>query len=204
MKLVRLILLLAASLGYVHSGAVAQDSASAAQSFDESGKTRIDGRSVSYLIRRLPVESFPELPPPMARVLADRGCLIPQSYQAHHPENVIHGSFERPGSSDWAALCSEQGRVDLLVFFGRSPEKPIKLVSTQELARLQRHDPTGVFGFNWGIDSATPEQVREAQAAMEHHPPLLDHDALAETTLGQGTVYHFYTHDAWTRVDVPQ
>jgi hypothetical protein len=39
---------------------------------------------------------------------------------------------------------------------------------------------------------------------MEHHPPLLDHDALVETTLGQGTVYHFYTHDAWTRVDVPQ
>lgn len=170
----------------------------------ESGKIPLGGRTVPYLIRRLPVESFPELPGVIAGVLNDRGCLIPQSYQAHHPENVIHGSFERPGSSDWAVLCSEQGRVDLLVFFARTPDKPIKLVSTPELERLQRHDSTGVLGFNWGIDPASPEQVREAQAGMAHRPPPLDHDALVETVLSQGTVYHFYTHNAWTTVDVPQ
>lgn len=204
MKPGHLILLLAASLGCVHSGAAAQDSASSAQSFNESGKTRVDGHSVPYLIRRLPVESFPELPGVIAGILNDRGCLIPQTYEAHHPENVIQGSFERAGSSDWAVLCSEQGRVDLLVFFARTPDKPIKLVSTPELERLQRHDSTGVLGFNWGIDPASPEQVREAQAGMAHRPPPLDHDALVETVLSQGTVYHFYTHNAWTTVDVPQ
>lgn len=203
MKLGRLILLLAASLGYAHSGAVAQESDSAAQSFNESGKTSIEGHSVSYLIRRLPVDSFPDLPDAIAGVLVQRGCLIPQTYQARRPENVIHASFERPGSSDWAVLCSEHGRVDLLVFFARNPDKPVRLASAAEMDRLQRHDSSGVFGFDWGIDPASPKQVREAQAGMEHHPPLLDHDALLETVLNQRAVYHFYAHNAWNMLDVP-
>jgi hypothetical protein len=39
---------------------------------------------------------------------------------------------------------------------------------------------------------------------MEHRPPPLDHDALADTVLNLKTVYHFYTHSAWTVVDTPQ
>lgn len=202
MKFGRIILALAASLAYADPGAFSQGSVSSTQSFNESGTTRIDGRVVSYLIRRLPVDSFPDLPDAIAGVLTERGCLIPQTYQAHHPENVIHGSFERPGSSDWAVLCSAQGRVDLLVFFARAPEKPIKLVSVPELERLQRHDSSGVFGFNWGIDPATPEQVHEARAGMQRHPPPIDHDALTETVLNQKTVYHFYAHNAWNFLEV--
>lgn len=201
MKVAGFILLLAASL------VSAQDATSATSnlpvSFNESGKTSIDGRTVSYLIRRLPVDSFPDLPDTIAGVLSQRGCLVPQTYEAHRPENVIHASFEQAGSSDWAVLCSVHGSVDLLVFFARSPEKPVTVASVPELERLQRHDLTGVYGFDWGIDPASPERVREAQAGMEHHPPALDHDALAETVLNQKTVYHFYVHNAWTIVDVP-
>lgn len=203
MRLAALILVLGPSLAYFRPGAVAQDLASTAQSFNESGTVRIEGRTVSYLIRRLPVDSFPALPDLVAGALLQRGCLIPQTYQAHRPENVIHASLERPGSSDWAVLCSQHGSVDLLVFFARTPGKPITLASSPELDRLQRHGSSGVFGFDWGIDSASPEQVREAQAGMEHHPPLLDHDALEETVLDQKTVYHFFSHNAWTIVDVP-
>ena len=127
--------------------------------------------------------------------------MIPQTYQAHRPENVIHASFDRPGSSDWAVLCATHGNVELLVFFARTPGKAITLASVPELQRLQRHDSSGVLGFDWGIDPASPQQIREAQASMEHHPPLLDHDALADTVLNQKTVYHFYAHSAWTVVD---
>jgi hypothetical protein len=203
MKLGRFILILAVSIAHI-PGASAQDSASMGQGFNESGTVSIGGKTVSYLIRRLPMDSFPDLPDAIAGVLVQRGCLIPQTYQAHHPENVVHASFEKAGSSDWAVLCSEHGRVDLLLFFGRMPDKPVKLGSVAELDRLQRHDSSGVFGFDWGIDPATPAQVREAQAGMQHHPPLLDHDALSETVLNQKTVYHFYTHGAWTIVDVPE
>lgn len=202
MKVAGFILLLAGSLGF------AQDTTSATSnlplSFNESGKTNIDGRMVSYLIRRLPVDSFPELPDAIAAVLVQRGCLIPQTYEARRPENVIHASFERPGSSDWAVLCSEHGIVDLLVFFARSPGKPMTVATVPEMGRLQRHDLSGVYGFDWGIDPASPERVREAQASLEHHRPLLDHDALAETVLNQKTIYHFYSHNAWTVVDVPE
>lgn len=207
MKLPRLILLTAISLAFVYSGALAQDSTptiNSRTSLDESGETTVDGRTVPYLIRRLPVNSFPDLPDAVADALDERGCLIPQTYQAHRPENVVHASLERAGSSDWAVLCSARGTVTLLVFFAHNPNKPVTLASVREMERLQSHGTSGVLGFDWGIDPASPEQVREAQAGFEHHPPLLDHDALVDTVLNQKTVYHFYAHSAWTLVDMPQ
>lgn len=207
MKLAALILL-SASLAYVPPGTLAQGSASStqnqSQSFDESGKTSIDGRTVSYLIRRLPVDSFPDLPETVAAVLSQRGCLIPQTFQAHRPENVIQGSFERPGSADWAVLCSAHGQVDLLVFFARNQSKPFTVASTPELERIQRHDTTGVLGFDWGIDPASPDQVHQAQTGMQHHPAMLDHDALMDTVLNEKTIYRFFAYNAWTVVDMPQ
>ncbi|MGA8088581.1 MAG: hypothetical protein WCA10_14830 [Terracidiphilus sp.] len=205
MKFAALILISAASLTLAHAGALPQESSprqpDSSQQFNESGKTNVDGRIESYLIRRLPASSFPDLPDAIAEALDKRGCMIPQTFQAHRPENVINASLERPGSSDWAVLCSTHGNVELLVFFARTPNKPMMLASVAELDRLQRHDSSGVLGFDWGIDPASPRQVREAQAGMEHHPPMLDHDALEDTVLNQKTVYRFYTRSAWTVVD---
>jgi hypothetical protein len=208
MKFAALILFSATSFALACSDASAQDATpvptASAQQFNESGKTSLDGRTVSYLIRRLPASSFPDLPDAVAEVLDQRGCMIPQTFQAHRPENVINASLDHAGSSDWAVLCSTHGNVDLLVFFARTPRKPMTLATAPELQRLQRHDSSGVFGFNWGIDPASPQQIREAQAAMAHHPPPLDHDALAETVLNQKTVYHFYARNAWTVVSTTE
>lgn len=170
----------------------------------ETGNIVVAGRSVPYLIRRLPVSSFPNLPDAIAGVLNGRGCMIPQTYQAHRPENVVHASLERVGTTDWAVLCSANGTVTLLVFFASDPEEPMALASTLEMESLATHDRSGVLGFNWGIDPASPKRVREAQAAMEHHPPMLDHDALADTVLEKSTVYHFYSKNEWTMVDLPE
>jgi hypothetical protein len=170
---------------------------------NESGRTVVAGQSTPYRIRRLPVSSFPDLPEGVADLLNQRGCLIPQTYQAHRPENVIHASLERPGSSDWAALCSVQGTVSLLVSFASAPSQLLVLASEPEMQRLQPHDLTGVLGFNWGIDPASPRHIHEDQIGMEHRPPLLDHDALADSVLDHRTVYHFYMRNAWTVLDVP-
>jgi hypothetical protein len=174
----------------------------------EAGEIVVDGHSTPYIVRRLPVSSFPELPTAIQDALNRRSCLIPQTYEAHHPENVVHASLERPGSSDWAVLCSAQGTVSLLVFFTgwalQTPAQPFVLVSVQETQRLQAHDPTGVLGFNWGIDPASPEQVHEAQAGLEHRPPLADHDALADAVIEHRTVYHFYAKKAWTLAEMPE
>jgi hypothetical protein len=184
----------------------AQDSTppTPAQSFNESGKTTVDGKAVSYLIRRLPVHSFPDLPDPVVQTLTQRECLIPQTYQAHRPENVVHASFDRPGSSDWAVLCSARGNVQLLVFFARNPGKPMTVASVPELERIQRHDSTGIYAFDWGIDSVSPKQVHDAQSGLTRHPPGIDHDALADIVLNQKTIYHFYERDQWTRLDMPE
>lgn len=171
---------------------------------DESGQLLVQGRATPYRIRRLPVSSFPELPATIAQQLSRRGCLIPQTYQAYGPENVIHASLERPGSADWAVLCSVQGTVSLLVFFASAPELAQVLTTAREVERLQAQNGVGELGFAWGIDPASPERVHQAQSGMEHRPALLDHDALADTFIDHRTVYRFYFKNAWTRLDVPE
>ncbi len=170
----------------------------------ESGHVSVDGGSVAYLIHRLPVSSFPELPQATATVLSQRGCMIPQTYEAHRPENVVHGSLERAGSTDWAVLCATHGTVTLLVFFGSAPGAAMELASAPETERLQAHDPTGVLGFNWGIDPATPMDVHEAQAGMSPRPAPVDHDALADSIIEHRTIYHFYRKNTWTRLDTSE
>jgi hypothetical protein len=174
-----------------------------------SGQVMLDGRAAQYVIRHLPVSSFAQLPVAVAKALDERGCMIPQTYQAHRPENVIEASLERPGSRDWAVLCSAGGTVSLMVFFGSAVEggvaKAQVIESAMETERLQAHGGVGgVLGFNWGIDPATPEQVHEAQAGMDRRPARVDHDALADTLVDHHTVYHFYTKGAWVVLAMPE
>jgi hypothetical protein len=182
----------------------AQQLPSVPPQLDESGQIVVAGRSTPYLIRHLPVSSFPELPVAVVDLLNRRGCLIPQTYQAHGPENVIHASFERPGSSDWAILCSVQGTVSLLVFFSGNPAQPAQLASMPETKRLQSHASSDALGFNWGIDPASPQQIRDAQIGLAPRPAKLDHDALADSVIDHKTVYHFYAKSAWTQLEMPE
>jgi hypothetical protein len=166
---------------------------------DQTGQITYEGRVTPYRIRNLPVSSFPELPPAIATALTSRGCVIPQTFEAKQPENVIRGSFERPGSNDWAALCQVKNDVSILVFFAdASPDLPITLDTVACLRRLAPHG--GELGFDWGIDPASPHRVHDAQASMSHRPPPPDHDAVAETTIDRGKIYHLYENGAWQTV----
>jgi hypothetical protein len=101
-------------------------------------------------------------------------------------------------------LCSEKGTVSLLVFFGSATGDPMVLSTSLETQRLQGHDDTGILGFNWGIDPASPDRVRDAQTAMEHRPRRLDHDALADSVVDHRTIYHFYAKNVWTLLEMPK
>jgi hypothetical protein len=169
-----------------------------------SGTILTSGHSVAYVIHQLPVSSFPALPDAVQAALNRRGCVIPQTYEAHRPENVVQASLEHSGSSDWAVLCSTNGAVSLMVFFASAPEHPIVLGTTPETERLQAHDPSGVLGFNWGIDPASPARVHDAQTGLTRRPPTLDHDALADSVVDHRTVFHFYSRGKWTLVDMPE
>jgi hypothetical protein len=112
-----------------------------------SGHVVISGNPTAYLIRELPVSSFPALPDAVQNDLNKRGCAIPQTYEAHRPENVVHGNFEGRGASDWAVLCAAQGTVSLLVFFDGSTQPAAVLASAPETERLQAHDSSGVLSI---------------------------------------------------------
>ena len=175
--------------------------AQSGDAFNTSGQITQNGASVPYTVRHLPVSTYPSLPAAVASELTRRGCLIPQTFEAFGPENVIHGSFERAGASDWAVLCSVRGTVSLLVFFEGKADSPAVLATAAETDRLGANATSGRLGFDWGIDDATPERVHEAQAGMQRRPPRLDHDAIADSIINGATVYHFYTGEAWKLVD---
>ncbi len=169
-----------------------------------SGQIDIGGHTVNYIIRRLPPSSFPKLPAPIRGALEARSCLIPQSYQAHKPENVVRASLSAPNSADWAVLCSTNGTTSLLVFFATTPQEPTVLATTPETERLALNLSTGVYGFNWVIDPASPERVHEAQLNMRTHIPAIDHDALADSVIDHRTVYHFLVNGTWTLLELPE
>lgn len=207
MKHVTSILFSAAMLATLIATAGAQADPAPARSQHEplvvTGQVDIAGHSTPYLIRRLPVSSFPALPAAVQAELNGRGCMIPQTYEAYRPENVIHADFEGRNARDWAVLCAAQGTVSLLVFFDGGSQPPSVLASAPETERLQAHDPSGVLGFNWAIDPASPSQVAEAQRGMFPRPPVLDHYAVADTIVEHRTIYHFYAKGAWTLVKLP-
>jgi hypothetical protein len=169
-----------------------------------SGQVMIGGRPVTYQVRHLPLSSFPELPPAIVEQLTQRECLIPQTYEARRPENVVHASLERSGSSDWAVLCSSHGIVSLLVIFGAAPTQPMTIATAAESQRVQVHYGNSVLGFDWGIDPATPDRVHEAQIGLSPRPRRLDHDALADSVVDRTTLYHYYDQGSWHLVDLPQ
>jgi hypothetical protein len=166
----------------------------------ESGQVVLNGRSTPYLIRRLPVNAFPALPAAVQNELTRRGCLIPQTYEAHGPENVVHASLERSDSSDWAVLCSVRGTVSLLVFFADGGGTLTELASAPETGRLQAHGSSPALGFNWAIDPASPDAVHQAQLRMKHPSARLDHDALADSVIDRKKIFHFHARNAWSLV----
>ena len=168
-----------------------------------TGRLTVNKSAIPYTIRHLPASSFPDLPRPIAEELSRRGCLIPQTFEAHGPENVIRGSFEHSGSSDWAILCSAQGTVSLLVFFSSAPSTPIPVVSAPETSRLSLPPGRNELGFDWGIDPASPERVHQAQTGLSPRPPAPDHDAIADSVLEGRTIYRYFSKSAWTELPLP-
>ncbi len=140
---------------------------------EESGRFRWMAGPTPYLIRHLPVSSFPELPEAVAKALNRRGCLIPQTYQAHRPENVVAGQSGAGGIFGLGGVVLGGGDGFAAGVFWQRGERRwwrrtgAVLASAVETERLQAHGPDGMLGFNWGIDPATPERVHEAQAGME-------------------------------------
>ena len=139
-------------------------------SHSRSGKIIFDGHPTPYLIRHLPVSSFPQLPPPSRT----RSPTAAASFRKPTRRTSRKMSFT-PASSTMARPTgpSSAPSMELSRCWSSSraaPATPCVLASAPETERLQSHGSSGVLGFNWGIDPASPEQVHEAQMDMPHPP----------------------------------
>lgn len=145
-----------------------------------------------YRIRLLPVASFPQLPSAVANQLDARGCMIPQTYEANGPENVITGSFQKPGSDDWAALCSVRGVTTLLVFFQSDFSHPIALRHQLDNQWLGV-ELSFAYGSAWGILAVPPRAVPRTYQ--------MNHDGIEDAFVEQSSVIHYYSHGHWTTLE---
>jgi len=161
----------------------------------EAGRVRMpSGAEVAYRIRLLPVASFPALPGVVVTQLDERKCMVPQTYEARTPENVVHASLERKGSDDWAVLCSVNGTTTLYVFFQSQPATPIALRHQRDSEWLGS-EVGGGYGSAWGIARRAPSQIR----AKAHG--VIDHDGVDDAFVEKSSMTHYYQNGSWIVID---
>jgi hypothetical protein len=154
-----------------------------------------NGTEISYRVRLLPPASFPSLPLAVLRQLSTRRCLIPQTYEAHQPENVIHGAFRAGNSDDWAVLCSFNGTTTLYVFFGDQPESPATLRSQPDNEWLGASYAGATYGSAWGIT------VRHSESIPAGKPfGSVDHDGIEDARIEKSSQVHYYRDGKWLTV----
>lgn len=165
----------------------------------ETGRVHFTGHpDIIYRIRLLPLTAFPELPQPVVATLNDHHCLVPQTYEARRPENVIHGAFEKQGSDDWAALCAVNGMTTLYVFFQSHPGEPIALRQQRNIDWLGA-EVIGAYGSAWGIALRRPSHIPVAKST-QLQPPL-DHDGIEDSYIEKSTTVHYFQNGSWVTVD---
>lgn len=172
----------------------AQTSLPNAERLETGEITAPGGDLLRYRIRLLPLASFPALPDAVVAQLSQRHCMIPQSFEARQPENVIRGSFRAPGSSDWAVLCSAAGSTTLYVFFAGDPA-PIALRSQSDTAWLGAEPGSSLYGSAWGIASLSASQLR---SSPQLRPAAnLDHDAIDDAHLEHADTIRYFQNGRW-------
>jgi hypothetical protein len=162
----------------------------------ESGELQAPHQTLlGYRIRLLPLASFPDLPQPVVAQLMRRGCMIPQSFEAQEPENVIHGAFRAAGSSDWAVLCSAAGSTTLYVFFAGDFGAPAALRSQPDTEWLGAEPGGSVFGSAWGIATRSAANLRASRQI--HGAADFDHDGIEDARLERSATIRYWDGNRW-------
>lgn len=149
----------------------------------------------TYAFRMLPPESFPALPASILNDLEKRHCMIPQTYEARTPENVVHGAFREKGSTDWAVLCSQDGTSTLLVYWNGSASKPAEIAVQPDTDTADPHDETSILGYARGIDPASPNAINETLANQPYGP--FDHDGIKDAHIEKSSIVHYFKNGTW-------
>lgn len=192
----RIVLIAVCALACIVAGAQMASMPQPQSEQEETGVASVPGDpSVHYQIRLLPISSFPQLPAEVAAQLSHKGCMVPQTFEAHEPENVITGSFQKRGSTDWAALCSVKGVTTLYVFFQSDFSHPIALRSQPDVKWL---------GIEWSQDYGSAWGISTMPYAVMPRTDQADHDGIEDAYVGQSSVIHYFQNGQWTTLDGSQ
>jgi hypothetical protein len=165
----------------------------------ETGRTRLsNGNEVVYRVRLLPLASFPGLPATISAELRQKECMVPQTYAARGPENVIRGSFEKKGSDDWAVLCSVNGATTLYVFFQSRPGDPAVLRKQRDMEWLGS-EVVGAYGSAWGIAARSPSLIRSSHLGRRGQE--IDHDGIEDTFIEHSSSVRYFDGGEWTTLE---
>ena len=155
-------------------------------------------RVAARAIRRLPPDSFPQLPPSVRSELEVRGCSVPQSFTSDRPHNVIVASFAKAGQVDWAVLCSRQDSSSVLIFWGGADPGPPTVFPRSSDAGFLQGIGEGRIGYSRVLLVASPGQIREYAAAFGGFlPKVLDHDGVEDAFAGKASVVAYMEGGHW-------
>ena len=151
-------------------------------------------------IRRLPIDSFPQLPEAVAGVLREKGCLVPQPEPEGPGVNVISGEFFAAGQAGWAVLCSTNGQSVILVFRDESGASPEELAPADDRGFLQGVG-NGVIAYSRQISTVDRQYiVRHYRAYGGPKPPPIRHAGIDDAFLEKASVVHYWYEDTWLRL----
>jgi hypothetical protein len=97
-----------------------------------------------------------------------------------------------------------EGTVSLLVFFRSAKANPLCCLRARDRAPAGPRS-SGVLGFNWGIDPASPQQVHEAQsrhASIARRAWTTTPWPIRSSTTAPSTT--FMPKSAWTLLEMPE
>jgi hypothetical protein len=166
-----------------------------AERVESSTVPSLEGKPIAYRIRLLPIASFPDLPVGVAAELSRRQCMIPQTFEAKQPENVIHGAFRGAGSNDWAALCSSHEITTLYVFFAGQFDAPVAVRSQPDSAWLGAEPGNPIHGSSWGIAVRSVSELRSSPELR--HGVAIDHDAIDDARLERSESIRYFESGRW-------
>lgn len=152
-------------------------------------------------IRRLPVDSFPDLPDHVRARLAEADCLVPQIWADPEAHNVVRGTFAAPEQEDWAVLCSRDGKHRILMVWGGPARCDADFEESEDGGALQVVGEDEI-GFSRAIRPVDPEQIRRYHEAFggPEPPEPLTHQGIDDAFVGKASTVLYCEGGEWLRL----
>ena len=149
------------------------------------------------VVRLSPME-FEYVPLPVRKQLTEMGCTIPQVSSNIHggyvgqKHNIVSGQFATPEQTDWAAICSRNGRSSVVVLWGGSVNCKSAVTAARRDSSMMEFDRLVLRLLPWrkGLYNSDKE------AGV---PETRTHDALNYAILERAAVAYYCHEGEWLR-----